>query len=511
MKVTEDALVEGRGIGIEVFFRRAFLAKFYFTLCFFFSDVPEYDSIFKDSDAEGEDDDDGSGREDRSGGEDDDNAEDVDSAEGSNVTAKRSRFDAKSILKRRERRLWEEKRSKILFEYQQFSHYGSSTALLMYDLAWKMSRDTNDLLWWAIVGHTEQFLLLKSEAEKYLVGVASIRDHVARFNNSGGAGSSGGDNESSQQQSVDCTKISFQKELNLNLYRHWSIFESVCHTVYTSGKFKIWSLKGKQRLSEFLAESGLPLSQCRQRFASMDLTLRNNIVSLFEEKADKYGLDDITFGTFCASTGYRSRFSAPDVFFATLSLMEHCRGGGDSLSNSAAAVDAFLEALDSLSRPKVELLERGIGRAKELLGLVFKQVQNFLDMRLVVSAGPFLYAIMQDETNRADLRLFSQPNCLMLLAQYTLRAHAAVTGSKKVQSLPLVVSAPLDVAQGTCLVLGVPPVNDRSRRNLLGKAFEQAARKTSSRYLLDYFDASVIQLKTEDRSKFFDGLISLLT
>ena len=56
------------------------------------------------------------------------------------------RFDETAILKRRERRIWEEKRTKILFEYQQFSGYGSSTALLMYELAWKMSRDTNDLV-----------------------------------------------------------------------------------------------------------------------------------------------------------------------------------------------------------------------------------------------------------------------------------------------------------------------------------------------------------------------------
>ena len=56
------------------------------------------------------------------------------------------RFDESAILKRSERRIWEEKRTRILFEYQQFSDYGSSTALLMYELAWKMSRDTNDLV-----------------------------------------------------------------------------------------------------------------------------------------------------------------------------------------------------------------------------------------------------------------------------------------------------------------------------------------------------------------------------
>ena len=45
----------------------------------------------------------------------------------------------------------------------QFSYYGPSSAILMYDLSYKMSRDNNDLLWWAIVGYTEQYLMLKSQ------------------------------------------------------------------------------------------------------------------------------------------------------------------------------------------------------------------------------------------------------------------------------------------------------------------------------------------------------------
>ena len=69
-------------------------------------------------------------------------------------------------------------------------------------------------------------------------------------------------------------KLSFEKELNLNLYRHWTVYDSLCHTLYTASKFKIWTLKGKQRLSEFLAELGLPLVQCRQKFSTMDLELR---------------------------------------------------------------------------------------------------------------------------------------------------------------------------------------------------------------------------------------------
>ena len=154
------------------------------------------------------------------------------------------------------------------------------------------------------------------------------------------------------------------------------------------------------------------------------------------------------------------------------------------------------------------MLEQGIEKAKERLSLIMRQVQTFLDLRTIVCAGPFLYAVIQEGT--PDSKAFGQPNLLAMLAQATLKAHVTITGGKKVQNLPLVVSAPLDSESGKCLILGVPPITDRTRKNLLGKAFEQAAKRTGSRYLMDYFDAYAVQLKVEDRSKFFDGLVSML-
>ena len=266
-------------------------------------DIPEYDSVFKDE-SESEE------NEESGGGENSDDEENVDFGN------KKRRFDEKSILKRRTRRLWEEERAKILFEYEQFSFVGPPTAVLMYELAWKMSRDNNDMLWWSIVGHTEQLLMLKSEVDKYLIGSGNLRDHVSRLN----VTSSSNDDENSR--SVGSMKLTYQKELNLNLYRHWSINESLHHTIYTASKFKIWTHKGKQKLSEFLAELGLPLVQCKQKFATMDLNLRTEVRSMFEEKADKYTLDDITYYSFVASFGFRHKFCAADVVYAVLALLE---------------------------------------------------------------------------------------------------------------------------------------------------------------------------------------------
>ena len=99
---------------------------------------------------------------------------------------------------------------------------------------------------------------------------------------------------------------------------------------------------------------------------------------------------------------------------------------------------------------------------------------------------------------------------------------------RKSSSLPLVLITPLDAANGLSVVVGVPPVEDKNRKNFMGKvdytvvaccnhtneyfqAFQQAVTNTNSRYLLDSWDSNIIQIKTEDKTKFIDGLIAIMS
>ena len=106
---------------------------------------------------------------------------------------------------------------------------------------------------------------------------------------------------------------------------------------------------------------------------------------------------------------------------------------------------------------------------------------------------------------------YCRPASLTNLAQFLLQAHVSCSQSRKVTTLPLVLISPLDIATGVSVVVGVAPVEDKNRKNFLGKAFEQAAVNTKSRYLLDYWDSNIIQIKTEDRTKFLDGLIAIMS
>jgi cell division control protein 45 len=42
--------------------------------------------------------------------------------------AKRRRLNEEAVLKKRDRRLWEEKRDRLMFDYTQFSYYGRSVS-----------------------------------------------------------------------------------------------------------------------------------------------------------------------------------------------------------------------------------------------------------------------------------------------------------------------------------------------------------------------------------------------
>ncbi|KAG3278657.1 cell division control protein 45 homolog isoform X1 [Ictidomys tridecemlineatus] len=442
-------------------------------------EVPAYDDIFRDEEEEDEE---------HSGNDSD----------GSEPSEKRTRLEEEIVqqtMKRRQRREWEARRRDILFDYEQYEYHGTSSAMVMFDLAWMMSKDLNDMLWWAIVGLTDQWIQDKITQMKYVTDVGILQRHVSRHNHR---------NEDEENTlSVDCTRISFEYDLRLVLYQHWSLHDSLCNTSYTAARFKLWSVHGQKRLQEFLADMGLPLKQVKQKFQSMDISLKENLREMIEESANKFGMKDMRVQTFSIHFGFKHKFLASDVVFATMSLME-------SPEKDSSGTDHFIQALDSLSRSNLDKLYLGLELAKKQLRATQQTIASCLCTNLVISQGPFLYCSLMEGT--PDVMLFSKPASLSLLSKHLLKSFVCSTKNRRCKLLPLVMAAPLSIEQGTVTVVGIPPETDGSdRKNFFGRAFEKAAESTSSRTLHNHFDLSVIELKAEDRSKFLDALVSLLS
>uniref|UniRef100_A0A8C3A2X7 CDC45 cell division cycle 45 homolog (S. cerevisiae) n=1 Tax=Cyclopterus lumpus TaxID=8103 RepID=A0A8C3A2X7_CYCLU len=411
--------------------------------------VPSYDDIFRDED-EGEGSDSGN-----------------ESEEGSEPSGKRRRFDEVR---------------EILFDYEQYEYHGTSV-------------NVDFLCRWAVIGLTDQWVHDKITHMKYVTDIATMQRHVSRHNHR---------NEDEENSlSIDCMRISFEYDLRLTLYQHWSLYESICNSCYTSCNFKLWTLNGQKKLQEFLADMGLPLKQVRQKFHSMDMSIKENLRDVIEESSNKYGMKDIRIQTFGVHFGFKNRFLASDMVHATTALLE-------STEKDESASDNFIKALDSLSRSNLDRLHSGIDLAKKKLMAIQQTVASCICTNLIVSQGPFLYCYLMEGT--PDVKLFSKPMALTLLCKYLLKAFVQSTRNKRCKLLPLVMAAPKDVEKGSVIVVGIPPESETSdKKNFFGRAFEKAAESTSSRTLHDNFDTSIITLKTEDRSKFLDALITLLS
>uniref|UniRef100_UPI0037E7DCF3 cell division control protein 45 homolog isoform X1 n=1 Tax=Semicossyphus pulcher TaxID=241346 RepID=UPI0037E7DCF3 len=442
--------------------------------------VPSYDDIFRDEEEEGDD----------SGNESDG---------GSEPSGKRRRYDEGAVERRidrqRAKREWEARRREILFDYEQYEYHGTSAAMMFFELAWVLTKDTKDMLWWAVIGLTDQWVHDKITHMKYVTDIATMQRHVSRHNHR---------NEDEENSlSIDCMRISFEYDLRLTLYQHWSLYESICNSCYTSCNFKLWTLNGQKKLQEFLADMGLPLKQVRQKFHSMDMSIKENLRDVIEESSNKYGMKDIRIQTFGVHFGFKNRFLASDMVHATAALLE-------STEKDESDGDNFIKALDSLSRSNLERLHSGIDLAKKKLMAVQQTVASCICTNLILSQGPFLYCYLMEGT--PDVKLFSKPMALTLLCKYLLKAFVHSTRNKRCKLLPLIMAAPKDVEKGTVIVVGIPPESETSdKKNFFGRAFEKAAESTSSRTLHDHFDTSIIELKTEDRSKFLDALITLLS
>lgn len=65
--------------------------------------------------------------------------------------------------------------------------------------------------------------------------------------------------------------------------------------------------------------------------------------------------------------------------------------------------ECFNEALDCLSRTNQQITDHAIERAKIVVKTLFKTVKSALDMKQIITAGPFVYYIIKDVSENEKL------------------------------------------------------------------------------------------------------------
>uniref|UniRef100_A0A8C4NF56 Cell division cycle 45 n=1 Tax=Eptatretus burgeri TaxID=7764 RepID=A0A8C4NF56_EPTBU len=311
------------------------------------------------------------------------------------------------------------------------------SALLLFELAWTLSKDSNEMLWWA----------KKIPQGKYVSDIAWLQRHVSRLNHRQEEGAGG-------SHSHDSLRLAFTYELSLSLYQHWSLLDSLTHSLPTWAGLKLWSLAGQRRLQGLLADTGIPLREARQTFSAMDLELKTNLQQLFDKTLNFQGKcllsGSFDLGVFTTNCG--------EDYFIFLTV-------------------CFLSLWDFLCRGGVAKLMEGIERAKLWLECVHRVVASCIATAQLTSLGPFLFCTLSQ--GMPDVGVFCHPDRLRVLSLHLLHSHVHSTKNRRSRQLPLLVSVPLEKLISSSLCC-----------SFFGRAFEKAAETTASHIICDNFNSA---------------------
>lgn len=359
------------------------------------------------------------------------------------------------LEKRKKFKKFENNRLKLLQDYEQKSYYSYSTSMIFFDLAWKMGKDSNDLLWLVILSVMDKYNTNKSPKKMFDKEFSYLSDSMIRLRNIRSDfgfvlnNVSADENQPELVTATNHLSITAEKDLNIKLYREWTLYDSLKHSIYTSCAFKTWKLRGQKRLDSFLAEHGLPLSQCKQKFKSMDLDLRKKLKEDFSQDIVKYNLKNLFIDNFIGSRGIQQKYSAIDLALASRALLESAE---DKSYNQK-----FFDAYDSLSWVNSDLINIGIDLAKAQLSAIVQQVQLIMDAHLTCLMNNNLWYIIIPEST-PDINLFSHPGCLRALGIYALTTYVTFNKSSKATRLPLIIITPDPERPNGGMVCGIPPV-----------------------------------------------------
>lgn len=164
------------------------------------------------------------------------------------------------------------------------------------------------MLWWRIVGVTEQIIHEKIDIEECNYEVTTCNNEVSRLVPNQLQVEQ--DEEHKEDNKKDLFKLSFQThnrevghikaepDLKFMLVRLWTLFDSINNSNYMVTKLGLWKEDGQKRFREFLVEIGCSLDQAKQKFNFMDPELRKSLIERIMNKVEKFDLQDIIMNSY---------------------------------------------------------------------------------------------------------------------------------------------------------------------------------------------------------------------
>ncbi|WKX98841.1 hypothetical protein Q1695_014040 [Nippostrongylus brasiliensis] len=396
------------------------------------------------------------------------------------------------LLKKVAKKQWAKRRKNILWKYYENAWYSISSAVRMLELAAALNRATPELMWVAAVGLSSQWTDRLITIEAYHdVCIDRMRPFIHRFSP-----------RNASAKADDLLRVSFEKELPLAMYSHWSLYRAMAVNEHFACKTRNWTQKGDSEVKHLLADLGLTLNESRQKFEAMTSTRRKEVIQTLEKEMTP------SFASFIAHFGYSSRVNAADVARGLAVRLESPRRIplSERFESARSILYCFMKShQDYVPLVKCfDLYKMGLESVWTLLAAAINQQE-------VLPIGPFF---LHSSTAPLD-EIMDAKHFLFLFTTFLQRAFAVMRKSRDRTTKPFVVSLALSGdLQGWHIVTGAMPLdtvyNDALLMSFMGRAFERAAEQARLDVRRENFDPNVVLIRSEDRSRFFDLLQAVM-
>ncbi|RLN98861.1 hypothetical protein BBJ28_00008028 [Nothophytophthora sp. Chile5] len=227
-------------------------------------------------------------------------------------------------------------RREEILRYYRGSFHGAPAATIAFELAQQLNSGQRDLLWFAIVGLTKQFVLEEIDADNYNLMVSRFQDEVLTLDAPTASSAAVGDAD--RHPGYDHGKIGFEEEFRFMCYRHWSLYDAMYYSDYVAAKLGLYqdqarrvgarnaadssSGGGDTALHVFLARMGFSLRQSQQKFAYMPLEMKQMLRAKTHEMAPEFGLNELFYGSFKRTFAFQYQLCAADAVYGLQALLE---------------------------------------------------------------------------------------------------------------------------------------------------------------------------------------------
>lgn len=393
-----------------------------------------------------------------------------------------------------------------VIKYTQSAKFSDPASLQLYMMASALNQTSLIILWLAILGLTEHFLLEHIDNARYETLFNALQNEASRL--------TGGielfttiplddENEAVSPVSNITVPLSAQYfiqpcvDLRCNLMRHWTLSESMSSSPFIASRLRLWYHSGNERLQLLFAKMGIPLRDANTSYISMSSDIRNSLIRRFDQWCDRFSLSGIEFPSFILKCGFLAPLSASDVVYGIRAkLVTSNDGYGDSFAQA-------FHALKKLDNPR--LITDGIEKAKVKFKSIISLGMELMNRRtsVILNVGPFRITYIHNAVERG---FPIEPSLLSDLGQFLNQALC----EEEDRVLPLVVAANNQSEQMWTVVAVSPNFEfGEVSYSKFGSYFAQAAKNAEIEIVMDSFDSFVCQVPNDLLLVFIDQLTLL--